>query len=752
MRLFTELIRGTIKETPIFRLVLGMCPTLALFATATPAQDRHKVTNAWTLDAISYNAQLAADWMTANPKKHSPLDWTYGAFYAGITALGLADPTLPYLDQIRAVGKANGWTPLSRTYHADDHCIGQSWLELAAFDNNPVYAERLRQTYDTLLAHPHTGPLDFSKRDNQKRWSWCDALFMSPTVLVRMAGFTGETKYLTFMDQEYKATYDLLYSKEDHLFFRDSRYFEKKTQNGKKVFWCRGNGWVFGSLPLILRDLPADWPTRPFYLNLYKDMAAALMQAQHADGAWRPSLLDLEDPNLPEMSGTSFFTFGLLWGINNGILDRAAYLPCVKKAWDRITHNLNEEGRLGWVQPIGDSPASYTEDAHEVYAVGAYLSAAMELRKLVIADAHPARRMIDTANPLGCYRGAETLTLDWTRLGLKADKLRVFDVRNSAVLPHQLIDANGDGSPDALIFRSYYLAKQQRQFWVFESDSVPAAPATALCASRFVPERMDDYAWENDRMAYRIYGPKVSEPAPAGEGLVSSGVDVWCKRVRHPVIDAWYKRGQYHEDHGEGLDFYKVGPERGCGGLGIFRNGMCFVSGNWATHKHLASGPVRTVFEISYAPWACGNGVEVAETRRVSLDAGSHLTRFESRFTLTGAANLTVGPGLDISSKHLHSGILTVSPEQGWLAQYESAQKGKGSIATALVLPQAGTLLTNTQACVYLLSTLTPDTPVVWYAGAGWSGAGDFVNAEYWNSYVSTFAAALRTPLKVTVN
>ena len=725
--------------------------TAALLTTAAAAQDVRKVSDAWTLEAISYNARLTADWMTANPKKHNQLDWTYGAFYAGITALGLSDPTLPYLDQIRTLGKTNGWGHLPRTYHADDHCIGQSWLELAAFDNNPVYAEPLRQCYDTILANPATNSLDFSKKGSQNRWSWCDALFMSPTVLVKMAGFTGETKYLTFMDQEYKATYDMLYSKEDRLFFRDSRYFERKSKNGKKIFWCRGNGWVFGSLPLILRDLPADWPSRAFYVNLYKEMAAAVKQAQHADGAWRPSLLDLEDPNLPEMSGTSFFTFGLLWGINNGILDRAEYLPCVEKAWKAITKNINEAGRLGWVQPIGDSPAAYTEDAYQVYAVGAYLCAAMELRKLVIADANPNRKVVDIANPLGVYRSAETLSLDWPKLGLKADNLRVFDVRNGAVLPHQLIDTNGDGTPDELIFRTYTLARQQRQFWVLNSDRVPAAPAASTCAGRYVPERMDDYAWENDRMAYRIYGPKLTQPAPAGEGLVSSGVDVWCKRVRHPVIDTWYKSGKYHNDNGEGCDFYKVGTARGCGGLGIFRDGACFISGNWATQRQVANGPVRTVFEITYAPWACGDGVSVTETRRVSLDAGSHFSRFESRFTVTGTAKLTAGPGLDTSAKHLHNGIIAAAPEQGWITNFDPAQKGKGSIATAIVLPQAGTRATDTQECVYLLSALAADKPFVWYAGAAWSGAGDFVKPEYWNSYVSAFAAALRAPLTAAV-
>jgi len=726
--------------------------TALLAAVAASAQETRGISEAWTPEAISANARRVADWMAAHPKKHNPRDWTYGAFYAGVAALGLADPTQPYLDQIRQLGQTNRWTLLPRTYHADDHCIGQSWLEVAAFDNNPACLEGLRKTYDTIFANPHAGPLDFKAKDNQKRWSWCDALFMSPTVLVRMYGLTGDTKYLTFMDQEYQATADFLFSKEDHLFFRDSRYFEKQTLNGKHVYWCRGNGWVFGSLPIILRDLPADWPTRAFYVNLYKEMAAAIKQAQQPDGAWRPSLLDPADPALQEMSGTSFFTYGFLWGINNGFLDRAEYLPSVQKSWKAITQNINAEGRLGWVQPIGDRPvASYTAEDTEVYAVGAYLCAAMELRKLVIADAHPNRKTVDVVNPLPLYRAAETISLDWPKLGFSADKVRVFDVRNSAVLPHQLVDSNGDGTPDELIFKTYTLAKQSRSFWVFESDSLPAAPATAICFGRYAPERMDDYLWENDRTACRVYGPVIMKPAPAGQSLVSSGVDIWNKKVRYPIINKWLKRKNYHADQGEGMDNYKVGPSRGCGGFGVFNGTNCFVSQNWAAQKHLASGPVRTSFEVTYAPWDCGHGTQIAETRRMSLDAGSHFTRFESRFTLTGAECVRGGPGLDTAKERLHNGIVTAKPEQGWLANFEAEQAKMGSIATAIILPVGGVLATDTLENVYMLCNVTADKPLVWYAGAGWSGAGDFVKPEYWNTYVSSFAAALRAPLAVTV-
>ena len=176
-----------------------------------------------------------------------------------------------------------------------------------------------------------------------------------------------------------------------------------------------------------------------------------------------------------------------------------------------------------------------------------------------------------------------------------------------------------------------------------------------------------------------------------------------------------------------------------------------YVSRNWAAQKGLTNGPVRTAFEIAYAPWPCGDGVTVAETRRMTLDAGSHFTRIESRFTITGAASVKGGPGLDVDKDRLHTGAVTSKPEEGWIANYEDEQPKLGCIATAIVLPQGGAFAADKLQNDYLLTTVTADKPLVWYAGAGWSGAGDFVKPEYWNAYVSSFAEALRHPVNVTV-
>ena len=244
-----------------------------------------------------------------------------------------------------------------------------------------------QEHFDWILDNPKTGSLEwsgYSKHDKQtdcrNRWGWCDALFMAPPVWARLAKITGDPKYLDFMDQEYHATYDYLWDPEEHLFWRDSNFFEKREENGEKVFWARGNGWVFGGLALMIPDLPEAWEGRQFYMDLFKEMAAKLKRIQREDGTWSMGLLGgVEGYPIKETSGTAFYTFGLAWGINNGLLDRDTYEPVVLKAWQALTECITEEGMLGYVQPVGAAPGDSYADKTEVYGVGAFLAAGSEV-------------------------------------------------------------------------------------------------------------------------------------------------------------------------------------------------------------------------------------------------------------------------------------------------------------------------------------------------------------------------------------
>jgi rhamnogalacturonyl hydrolase YesR len=156
---------------------------------------------------------------------------------------------------------------------------------------------------------------------------------------------------------------------------------DNKEPNGKKVFWSRGNGWVIGGLALLLEDMPKDYKHRDFYVNLFKEMAAKLLEIQPEDGLWRTSLLSPESYNHGEVSGSGFHTFAIAWGINNGLIDKK-HTSAVKKAWKALAACQHDDGRVGWVQNIGAFPEPATEDSYQNFGTGAFLLAGSEILKL----------------------------------------------------------------------------------------------------------------------------------------------------------------------------------------------------------------------------------------------------------------------------------------------------------------------------------------------------------------------------------
>ena len=198
-----------------------------------------------------------------------------------------------------------------------------------------------------------------------------------------MANVTGRKKYLDFMYREYKATTDYLYDKDEHLYFRDSNYFTRKEANGTKIFWGRGNGWVFAGLPVIIRELPAKYEHKDYFVTIFKAMAAKLLSLQSTDGYWHASLLDTASYPNPEMSATAFFVFGMAWGVNNGYLDREEYLPAIEKGWKSMVTSVWPDGKVGFIQPIGADPKSVTREMTEVYGVGGFLMAGTEISRLI---------------------------------------------------------------------------------------------------------------------------------------------------------------------------------------------------------------------------------------------------------------------------------------------------------------------------------------------------------------------------------
>jgi len=334
--------------------------------------------------------EKVADWQLKMPLSHSPADWTNAALYAGMADWASIAGNDTYYRWLKDIGDKTNWSynpqnnPLRR-YHADDYCVGQMYIEMYRKYRDKNMIKPVRAYLDRILKDPARGSLEFVNTDtywSTQRWSWCDALFMGPTVWAKMAAVTKKRKYLDFMFTEYKFTTDYLYDKDEDLYFRDSNYFNRREANGRKVFWGRGNGWVFAGLPVIIRELPSNYSQKEYFVSIYSKMAEKLLSLQQPDGSWHASLLDPASYPNPEMSATAFFVFGLAWGIDHGYLDRETYLPAVVKGWKSMVSSVWPDGKVGFIQPIGADPKAVTREMTEVYGVGGFLMAGTQLYKM----------------------------------------------------------------------------------------------------------------------------------------------------------------------------------------------------------------------------------------------------------------------------------------------------------------------------------------------------------------------------------
>ena len=337
--------------------------------------------------ALEPAAVLAAmsrvgDWDLAHDWRIRPDDWVVTVGYTGLLALADTSGEAKYRDALRSIGEANEWKLGPTKYFADDHCIGQTYAELFLRERDPRMIAPMRAHFDAILAAPKDDDLRINSKGAFDKWSWCDSLFMAPPAWIRLWKATDDTRYLDFAVTNWWKTSDYLYDKEEHLYFRDSAYFSEREANGQKVFWSRGNGWVMGGLVRMLQFLPKDHPSRPRFEEQFKQMSAKLLSLQQGDGMWRSSLLDPKSYPLKETSGTGLISYGLAWGVNNGLLERARYAPAVTKAWQALVSCVAPDGRLTHVQPVGADPQRFDPRSTDAFGVGAFLLAGSEIHRL----------------------------------------------------------------------------------------------------------------------------------------------------------------------------------------------------------------------------------------------------------------------------------------------------------------------------------------------------------------------------------
>ncbi|MGQ2985231.1 DUF4861 family protein [Flavobacterium sp.] len=332
--------------------------------------------------------------------------------------------------------------------------------------------------------------------------------------------------------------------------------------------------------------------------------------------------------------------------------------------------------------------------------------------------------------------------------------IRIQKANSHEYLPLQWIDNDGDGKVDELLFVAEVRANETEAYKLSVDSKTSSSGIMYGTYSRFIPERSDDLAWENDKVAFRVYGPKGQQEALKGipGSTLSSGVDIWLKRVSHPVIEAWYaghkaSPGYYHTDRGEGYDPYHVGASRGTGGSGIWIKDSLQVSENFIAHRIIATGQLRTVFELDYAPWG---EFGVRETKRITLDVGSNFSKFE--VTVRSDKKL---PNYAVGiTMHRNEGKVGMDKKKSWFRHWEKiddAYIGEGIVTDPETIMSAFAYVSKTADQSNLLVLLKPNSKIVYYAGFAWQKSGQVDDVSEWDAMLQRQAQIIAHPLEVKI-
>jgi len=381
---------------------------------------------------------------------------------------------------------------------------------------------------------------------------------------------------------------------------------------------------------------------------------------------------------------------------------------------------------------------------------------------IISSCSSPSIVEINITNELDISRVNETIEVnlhDVPKLlsSFTPEQLFVRDGMTDQVVLSQLIDLDEDKIPDLLIFQTDFAPNESKHFHLEGSKEIIDMPVSEKSTfARFVPERIDDFAWENDKVAFRTYGPKAQALTEAGDpgGTLSSGIDCWLKRVEYPIINKWYKQDleegkSYHVDHGEGLDNYQVGPSRGTGGTGIWKDGNLFTSQNFKNWKVLANGPIRSIFELEDGTWEA-DGLSIQEKKRISIDLGSNL--FKCTMILGNYAafpNIALGIAL-----HDKMGQVYTNKEKGWFRYCEP--NNESELCNAIIVDQVNVneIIDNRidqPDLSNLLVVCLPKAELSYYAGFAWGKSNQFDLPDGFDKYLDEFASRLNSPIKIEI-
>lgn len=319
------------------------------------------------------------NYQVANPvMKPDDRNWERGTWYTGVMEAWKATHDDAFLNRALDWGKQNNWQVGTEKLGANRLFCSETWTELSLEKHD---LSMIQPTIDWLQTDAPNSPAGAPRWYLDSGKPYVDSLY-GAAVFAMLTRATGNQAYLATMRAFFDDVTGELWDKDSGLYYRDPTYIGKRTANGRKVFWSRGNGWVFAGISRLIEYLPSNDPERAKLLSIYRRMAAELIKRQSPDGFWRANLDDPEDVPNPESSGTGFFCFGLAWGINHHILDRKTYLPAVKKAYAALSSAVGPDGKVQWGQQVDARPNPAQQSSTHEYVTGAFLLASGEVYKL----------------------------------------------------------------------------------------------------------------------------------------------------------------------------------------------------------------------------------------------------------------------------------------------------------------------------------------------------------------------------------
>ena len=406
--------------------------------------------------------------------------WDGGSYFSGIMALYQTTKEQQYLDSAIAWGNYNNWMPHNgvNTTVGDDQCCEQTYCEV--YGLNPTTANlKMIQNVQANLENE----FDKVRAAHTNVWTWCDLCYMSPPAITRYAIVYNQLRFLDTMDLCWWGTAKMLYDSTHHFWFRDGGYINQKTSNGNPVFWSCGDAWVLGGMARILAYMPKTYPTRAKWEKQFVDVCAATKAQQGSTlypGLWTTSMLDHQQYPDPETSGSAFFCFAMMWGVNNGILDSTAFLPCIKKAWTDLVANVNAQGMLLRCQTPSAAPASIPVNLSSREGEGAFILSGQELVKWAqgATSISPSPSLVGShphsTREIRCTASGISFSLSNPR----QSTFRIYDLKGALVA-----DCSGmmtNLQPGGASFTWKALGISQRVFVVSLFDGTESLPARVV--------------------------------------------------------------------------------------------------------------------------------------------------------------------------------------------------------------------------------------------------------------------------------